>query len=319
MEVFVAGATGVLGRRLVDMLTGAGHDVVGLHREGSADVIEAAGGTPHQGNVLNPDSFTDGVAGCDVLVNVATSIPTSTKPTTEEWQRNDRVRREGSRNLFKAAKSANVDHFLQESVVWVARQPDGSEFDEDAPRNPDRTTQSVADTERFLLDAESDANPDVSVLRAGWLYGPDSAQLRSIAEGLLDGKMPVVVGGLLGRKDSTLSVVHADDAARAYVRAVENSTTGLWHVVDDRPVTFAEFMHTFADVLDAKDPRHVPGWLAKFFVGSDTVQFFTNSMPTANDGFREAAGWEPIYPDCEAGLEAVVETWQREGYPFDVN
>ncbi|WP_331235972.1 NAD-dependent epimerase/dehydratase family protein [Natronorarus salvus] len=315
--VFVAGATGVLGRRLVDRLTDVGYGVVGLVRDDAgAESVRSGGGLPHRGDVLDRGSIGEGVEGADVVINAATAIPTGTKPTAAEWERNDRIRREGTRNLAVVAAAEGVDRFVQQSVVWVARQSDGSAFDERAEPTPDRTTESAVDAERIAREVGRDGVGDVTVLRGGWFYAPDSAQTRAIAESLLSGEMPIVGGGLLGRRDAVVSTIHADDAATAYVRAIEDGASGTFHV-DDRPVTVATFLRTFADALDAPEPRRVPGWLARFAVGRDTVRFLTSSMPTTNDRFREVAAWEPTYPTVEEGVAAIVERWGREGYPFE--
>ncbi len=311
MKVFVAGATGVLGRRVVDELSNRGHDVVGLVRdeEGRRTVMEY-GGEAVEGDVLERGSLTSALETVDAVVNAATAIPTSTKPSREEWRRNDRVRREGSRNLVDAAEEADVDRFVQESVVWVARRDDGGEFDESSPFNPDRVTESAVDAEENAQSAEMES----CVLRNGWFYASDAAHTREMADRLLDEDLPVVGGGLLGRQDGVLSMVHPDDAARAYADAVESSVDGVYHVVDDEPTAYAEFIHTLADLLDAPEPRRVPGWLAKLFVGAPTVELLTSEFPTSNDRLQRELGWTPEHSSYREGLEVVVERWRDQGF-----
>lgn len=314
MHVFIAGSTGVLGPRLVDELTDRGHDVVGLVRdEAGAETVANHGGDPRRGDVLDRDSLVDAAQDADVVVHAATAIPTSQKPTDDEWARNDRVRVEGARNLAAVAEAVGADRLLFQSVVWVARQPDGSVFDESATPQPDRTTRSALEAERLLTEAAREGDFDTSILRGGWYYAHDTAHTRQMARELLGGNMPIVGGGLLGRQDARLSFVHVDDAARAFADAATADSTGLWHVVDDEPTPFADFVHGLADRLDADDPRRVPAWLAKFLAGDDFVRLVTNPMPTHNDAFCEDVGWEPRYPTIEAGLDAVVETWRENG------
>ena len=313
MRVFVTGATGVLGRRLVERLTDRGHGVVGLVRDDrGADLVEACGGTPRRGDVLDPDSLSGATEGADAVVHAATAIPTSTKPTEEDWVLNDRVRLEGARNLL-AESGDDVERFLFPSVVWVARQPDGSTFDEDADRNPDRSTRSAARVEDLLAEAGADRGFDVTVLRCGFFYAPDAAHTRQFGRDLLAGDMPIVGGGLLGRRDAELSLVHADDAARAFAEAIDAEASGTYHVVDDEPVTTATLLSALADRLDAPSPSRVPGWLARFFVGTETVATLTNPMPTTSERFRQDVGWEPRYPSYREGLDQVVATWLDDG------
>lgn len=312
MHVLVTGATGVLGRRLVDRLADGGHDVVGMVRDDvGAEAVEARGGVAREGDVLEPDSLSAFEAPA-ALVHAATAIPTSTKPTDEEWERNDRVRFEGARYLLEAFAD-DVEHVLFPSVVWVARQPDGSAFDESAARHPDRATRSAAATEDFLRGTSEARGFDLAILRCGFFYAPDAAHTREWGERLLDRRLPAVGGGLLGRRDAALSFVHATDAARAFVDAIEAGATGVYHVVDDEPVTVAAFYRRFAGLLEAPSPLRIPGWLARFVVGDVAATLLTSPMPTTNERLRREVGWEPDYPTYREGLEQVVETWREEG------
>lgn len=323
MRAFIAGATGVLGRRLVAELTDRGHEVVGLTRDERGDeLVEARDGVPRRGDVLDRESLLDAADGADVVVHAATAIPTSQKPTDEEWQRNDRVRREGARNLTDVASEVGAERYLQQSVTWVARQPDGSPFDESAHPYPDRTTQSALDAERITREAGERREFGAAVLRCGFFYAHDSAHIRTFAAELLDGNMPIIGGGPLGRRDADLSLLHADDAATAFADAAEieggaAETEGdgghLLHVVDDHPVTVAELLRAFADRLGAPEPRRVPGWLAKYLADEHTVRLLTNSAPTSADRFRREFDWEPRYPTYSEGLDAVVDRWVEEG------
>ncbi|ACV46532.1 MULTISPECIES: NAD-dependent epimerase/dehydratase family protein [Halomicrobium] len=308
MDVFIAGATGDLGKRLVEQFTANDHTVVGLTRDEEGDeIVRERGGQPHRGDLFDVDSLVSGATGADVVIHAATAIPTETKPSPADWEQNDRIRREGVENLTTAAAEVDADQYVQQSIVWVARQPDGSPFDETAPRNTDRTTESAADAEDIATTAARDGPFDATVLRCGWFYAADSEQTRTIAENLESGDMPIVGGGLFGRKDAVVSPIHIDDAANAFVAAAEDGLEGTYHVVDDEPVTVADFLTTFAEHLDAGEPSRIPGWLAKLFVGKDNVRFFTSSMPTSNEQFREATDWVPTYSTHEDGLAAVAD------------
>ena len=311
MRILLTGATGVLGHRLVERLADRGHEVLGLVRDDEgADLVEGRGGVVRHGDVLDPDSLDRAADDVEAVVHAATAIPVQTKPTEADWTRNDRVRLEGARNLL--ASIDGVDRFIFPSVVWVARQPDGSAFDESAPRHPDRATRSAADVERVLRERATDPEFGATILRCGFLYAPDAAHTRMWGENLLSGDLPIVGGGLLGRRDAHLSFLHADDAALAFADAIDADATGLYHVVDDQPATFAAFISELADRLGAPDPRRLPGWLARFFVGRETVDTLTSPMETTNERFRDDVGWEPVYPTYETGLQGVVETWRSD-------
>lgn len=314
MRVFVTGATGVLGRRLVDRFVAANHEVHGLVRdEAGADLVEDRGGTPHQGDVLEPVTLREAVPDVDVVVHAATAIPTETKPPASAWKRNDRIRLEGSKNLLEAAGDA-VDRFVFPSVVWVARQPDGAWIEPDADRHPDAGTRGAAAVERRLLESDPPAEVTPLVLRNGLFYAHDDATTREFARRALAGDLPVVGTGLLGRRQGRLSRIHPTDAADAAVAAVEADLEGLYHVVDDEPVAIDDFLVALADRLDAPDPGpRVPRWLAKYLIGSTGADLLSKSMPASNERFKRAAGWEPTFPTYREGLEHVVERWREAG------
>lgn len=314
MRVFVAGATGVLGRRIVAECTDRGHEVTGLTRDESGDeLVRERGGNPVRGDVLDRGSVIDAAEGADVVVHAATTIPTDTNPSEAAWELNDRVRREGARNLVAATAEHDVDRLVLQSIVWVARQPDGRPFDEDAEPHPDRSTRSALTAERIVTEEADGHGFDPVVLRGGYFYAPDTTHTRMFGKRLLAGDLPIIGRGVLGRLDAQLSFVHVDDVGRAFAEAVEGSATGTFHVVDDTPATYAEFLRTFADRLDAPEPSRVPAWVARWFVDDNVVRLLTRPMPTSNDRFRDAFGWSPEYPTIVEGVAQVVDRWSEGG------
>ena len=314
MKVFLAGATGVLGHRVVEQLTDRGHEVHGLARDDDgADLVEAHGGVARHGDVLKPETLDSAVDDdVDVILHAATYFPIKNKLTDEDFAKNDRIRKEGIRNLIAAAGDG-LDRFIFPSVIWVARQPDGSFIDETAERNPDRGTQSAADAEEYLQKTAAKRDFDATILRMGFYYAPDAGHTRFWGQELLSGDLPIVGGGVLGRKEAEMSFLHVEDSARAFADAIDEGITGLYHVVDEKPVTAADLFSTFADMLDAPEPSRVPGWLARFFVGKVSVNTLTIPFPTRSEKFRRDTGWEPNYPTYQEGLEQVIQTWEDEG------
>lgn len=314
MRVFVAGATGVVGRRLVERLSDRGHEVVGLVRDEAGEkLVESRGGIARDGDVLDR-SRLDAAMGSDtdVVVHAASAIPDSTKPSDAEWSKNDRVRKTGAENLLAAAPD-DLRQIVFPSVVWVARPPDGSAFDETDERYPDRTSRSAAAVERLLVERAADENFTATILRNGLFYAPDARETRTWARELLDRTLPIVGGGLLGRRDAPISVVHVDDAASAAIAAIDREADGIYHIVDDEPVTGAEFFGTFAAKLGAPRPRRIPGWLARFFVGKPNAKTMTQPMVTANEKAKRELDWEPMYQSHDEGLQQVIETWADDG------
>lgn len=316
MKVFITGATGVLGKRLVSELADRGHEPIGLVRdEDGEQTVNQCGGRAVYGDLFDVESLVDAAGDADAVVHAATSLPTKTKTEAADWEQNDRVRVEGGKAVLEAAARIDADQFLTHTVVWAYRNEDGSLIDADSAPNTDRTTASVVDAEEAVLEAAQEHGFDASILRYGWLYGPDSGQMHNIAENLLADDLPVIGEGLTGRRgETTISLIHTEDAARAMVSAIEADASGVWDVVDDEPVSTDEFFGEFARALDKDEPGRIPGWLAKFFVGEDMVRFLTNSFPASNDRFVDEVGWEPAYPTYREGLESLVETWLEDGH-----
>lgn len=316
MRIFVAGATGVLGKRLVRQFRERDHEVVGLSRDEEGDeIVRQGGGRPHRGDILEESTLLEGARGSDVLIHAATAIPTSTKPSREEWEQNDRIRRRGTRNLTRVATRVGADQYLQQSITWVARQPDGSAFDEDAEVHPDRITQSALDGEHIAREMGNEHDPRVGIIRCGWFYSADSYHVRELGSRLAKRQFPILGGGLLGLRDATVSFIHVEDAARAFVRAAEVEADGLWHIVDDRPVTVAEFLREFARRLDAPGPYRIPAWMVRPLIGSYHARFFTTSKPTTNRRARQELDWGPKHPTVGDGIDEVVSRWEEEGFP----
>lgn len=308
MKVYIAGATGVLGRRLVAQFSDQSHEVIGLVRDPDGDsVVRENGGTPVRGDVMDKETLWDGAADADVIVHAASTFPTKTKTSAEDWKQNDQVRLTGARNLLDVASEVDADQFMVHSVVWAVRNKDGSEIDEESSPNPDRTTESAIEIENLTRQAAQRDDFNATILRYGWFYGPDSGQTRQIGENLVAEDLPVIGSGMLGRGETTISLIHTIDAARAMVAAAEANLDGLYHVVDDQPVTTTEFFTEFADQLNVSEPGKVPPWLAKMFVGKDMVRFMTNSFPTSNERFKEVTDWEPRYPTYRDGIRQIVD------------
>ena len=311
MNVFVAGSTGVLGRRIVRQLIGRGHHVVGLTRDKRGDErIKSLGAQAVRGNLFDSESMTQAAEGADAIVHAATAIPTRTKPSIDDWHENDRIRVEGTQALLDAATNVSASKFILQSIVWVARQPDGSWFDEDAPPHPDRTARSMLEAEQRAQQSAGKQGLEVSILRCGLFTAPDAAHTKTYGQMLRDGRLPIVGGGLLGRRDALLSHIHVDDAARAFADAVDANQSGLWHVVDDDPASMAEVFTYAAELLNASQPKRIPGWMAKWFIGPDAVKLLTHSMPTTNARVRRDLGWRPRYPSYRDSFAQVVRAWQ---------
>jgi nucleoside-diphosphate-sugar epimerase len=311
MRILIAGATGVLGRRIVREFVEKGHIAIGLARnEKAAQTIRSLGGEAVVGNIFDRDGLAASVGKADIVIHAATAIPAKVSSSPADWAMNDRLRREGTQALTAAAASIGAKTYIQQSIIWVARPADDSFFDENTKiEKPDELYASAFDGEQIAFEAGEKYGFNVSVLRCGGFYAPDATHTRMFAEGLLKRRLP-----LIGAGEAVSANLHADDAASAFVAASEAGKQGLWHVTDDNPETIKDMLSEFARKLDAPAPRRIPLWLAKWFVWQGVIEFFTRSTRTSNRLFRKDFNWAPRFSSFDIGLKQVINTWKTEGF-----
>lgn len=313
MRIFIAGATGVLGRRLVAWLAEDGHDVVGLSRsDAKAKLIGDLGGTPARVSLFDADALARAAEGSEVVIHAATAIPTGADARSRRaWEENDRIRRAGTRALSAAAARVGPRRYLQQSVAWVVKRgPDDPFYDEDTPPDPPRLLRSAVEGEEIAMEAGAHHGFEVAVLRGGSFYGPDTAHSRAIASLLRKRRMPI-----LGDGSFRVAPIHVDDVARAFMLAARSpGAAGIWHVVDDVPVPFATLLRRFAALIGAPAPRRLPLWLARLALGRPAIESLTTSMNTTNAKLRRELGWAPRFPDHRSGLEHMVGVWREEDF-----
>ncbi|MFI5324390.1 MAG: NAD-dependent epimerase/dehydratase family protein [Thermodesulfobacteriota bacterium] len=269
MRIFIKGATGILGKRLVRELIGRGHSVTGMVRSARGEeLVRSMGGTPSRTGLFDGEALLHAVEGSDVVIHAATSISVKTRVKPEDFAMNDRVRREGTGILTECVVKASVKKLIFQDVAWVARPPDGSFFDEVSPVYPDRILRSGIDGESIVLQAGERYGFLSTVLRCGFFYGSDAYHARMIGEGLKKRRFPII-----GNGEVLWSSIHVDDAALAFVTAALEDLKGVWHEVDDSTVKAGEFLRGFASRLGAPAPRHIPPWPGRILVGSYDVNF----------------------------------------------
>lgn len=298
---------------MIQQLKNKNHDVVGLARDDRGkQTIQNLGGEPVFGSIFDADSMADAVKSADVVIHAATAIPTKVSSKPADWAMNDRLRREGTHELTKAAAALGAKTYIQQSIVWVARPADDSFFDETtAVKQPDELYRSAFDGEQIASEAGEKYGFNVSVLRCGGFYAPEAAHTRTFASGLLKRRLP-----LIGAANAVSANIHAHDAASAFVTAAEAGKRGLWHVTDDDPMTIRDMLFEFANKLGAPAPFRLPLWLARLFLWKGVIEFFTRSTRTSNRLFRAELGWSPRYSSFRVGLDDVVGTWRTEALPI---
>jgi nucleoside-diphosphate-sugar epimerase len=305
MRVFVAGATGAIGRRLVPQLISRGHRVVGTTaRRDRLEAVSRLGAEPLVMDGLDAGAVRDAVtrAKPDAIVHQMTGL--SGNPDIKHFDRwfaqTNHLRTRGTRQLLDAATLAGVEQVIVQSFTgWTNSRTGAAVKTEDDPLDPEPATaqaQSLAAIrflERAVLDASLDA---AAALRYGVLYGPGASEM--LVAGVRKRRWPIVGDG-----GGVWSWIHVDDAAAATVAALERGSRGIYNVVDDDPAEVAQWLPHLAQVLGAKPPRRVPTWVGKLVVGDVGVRWMTEARGASNQNAKRELGWRPRYRSWRDGFE----------------
>jgi len=288
MRVFVAGATGVVGRRAVPMLLERGHAVTGVARSPEKRAaLERAGAAAVKLDLFDPGAVARAVAGHEVVINLATHIPPGMRVFLRRaWRENDRIRRQCAANLARAAAAAGARRFIQESFAPVYPDRGADWIDETVSISPVRYNRSVTDAEGAAEQFTRGGGQGV-VLRFGWFYGPDSPQVADMIRYVRKGWAP-----LPGPAEAYWSSLSHDDAAAAVVAAL-GVPAGVYNAVDDEPLSRREYFDSLAAALGVEPPRLPPGW-AKYLMGS-LGSLMARSLRISNRKLRSASAWSPKY------------------------
>jgi nucleoside-diphosphate-sugar epimerase len=318
MRVFLAGATGVLGRRLTPLLIGAGHQVTGMTRTPArAEALRAAGAEPVVCDALDAAAVELAVRAAqpEAVVHQLTALPTRINPRrmARDLALNDRLRDEGTRHLVAAARAAGARRMVAQSIAFAyAPRPDGSPkpsqlHDEgdplflDAPEPWRRSVHAVDALERAVTGAAELAGV---VLRYGYFYGPGTSYARdgSLAEQVRRRQFPI---GGDGR--AVWSFVHVDDAARATLTALEGESAGTFNIVDDDPAPVAEWLPALAAALRARPPRRLPLVLVRLIAGRQAVLLMSGTGGASNERARRELRWHPQIPSWREGFRTALD------------
>jgi 2-alkyl-3-oxoalkanoate reductase len=300
MRVFVAGATGAIGSRLVPQLMERGHEVIGTSR--SPEKAAALGTDAVVLDVLDPDAVRDAVLAArpDAIVHEATALTgmSDVKHFDRSFALTNRLRTEGTDALVAAAREAGAERFVAQSYAgWPYAREGGAVKTEDDPLDPTpvaamrETLDAIRHLERRVVETGG------VVLRYGGLYGsPDDAQLELVRKR----RFPIVGDG-----GGVWSFVHLDDAAAATVLALERGAPGIYNVVDDDPAPVREWLPALAAAIGAKPPRRVPRWLGLLAAGESGVTLMTETRGASNAKAKRELGWRLRYPSWRQGFHQV--------------
>ena len=292
MRLFVTGATGVLGRRVLSILGGE-HEVTAVAR-GRPDQVRHDGAVPVDVDLFDAGAVKAAVDGHDVVLDLATRIPTGGRMALPwAWKDNDRLRSRGA-NIVADAATATGARYVRESFALLYADAGDRWVREGDPVDPTVNTRSALDAE--VAAARVTAAGGVGIaLRFALMYGPESPHTRDQLEAVRKGFAPVPGDG-----HGFLPHVHLHDAARAVVAALD-APAGVYNVVEDEPLRRREFI----DVLEGiggRPLRRPPRFLA--MIGP--VRAMARSLRLDNAKFRDASGWSPTHPSAREGLPTVA-------------
>lgn len=305
MRIFIAGASGAIGRFLVPMLVREGHEVIGLTRAADrAQQIEQMGATAVVGDVYDEAGLAELVkqAKPEVVIHQLTAFGAKDRDPLAETIR---LRIEGTRSLVAAAQAAGAKRFIAQSISFVCSPAGEGLTDEttplylDAPPAIRPLAEAVASLERQTVEA---AGMTGIVLRYGWFYGPGTNYDPGgpIPQAIRKGRMPIVGAGA-----GTYSFINLPDAAEATLKALTRGERGIYNIVDDAPARQGEWLPYAAKLLNAPAPGQLEESLARQKLGDMLVYIMNQQRGASNAKAKRELGWAPRHPSWRAGFEAL--------------
>ena len=309
MKVFVAGATGAVGKRLVPLLVASGYDVTGSTRSAKRETwLREIGATPVLVDALDRNAVMEAVlrAEPEVVLHELTGLTgaTSFKKFDDEFALTNRLRTEGTDYLLEAALAAGAKRLIAQSYgnwnyarTGSARKTEEDPFDPNPPANQRKTLEAIVYLERTVTGAR---DIEGVALRHANHYGPGTgfALDGDLVSLIRKRRLPVIGNGA-----GIWSFIHVDDLAQATIAAIGHGKPGsIYNVVDDEPVPAATWIPGLAEAIGAKPPRHVPVWLGKLAVGEVGVSMMTQIRGTSNTKAKRELGWKPHYTSWREGF-----------------
>jgi 2-alkyl-3-oxoalkanoate reductase len=315
VKVFVAGATGALGRQLVPQLVARGHEVVGMTRSASKqDLLRSLGARPVVADALDPDALAQAVASAEPEVIVHQLTALSGKLSIRFIRHpersaasimTNRLRTEGTDHLLASGRAVGARRFVAQSVAVLGfgrtggpLQTEADPLDPDPPAAMRPGLAAIVHLEQAVTTIEWGEG---LALRYGAFYGPGTgfslAPDAVMAAPIRKRRFPIV-----GNGGGVWSHVHIEDAAAATVAAVEQGRPGIYNVVDDDPAPVREWLPVLASALGAKPPRHIPRWLARLAGGEMATVMMTEVRGASNEKAKRELGWQPRYASWRQGF-----------------
>ena len=309
MRVFVAGATGAIGRQLLPRLVAAGHEVHGTTRsESKQALIHELGAVPMVADALDADQIAEAVARArpDVIVHQLTAIPDAVdmRHPDRSFELTNRLRTEGTDHLLSAGHAVGVRRFVAQSNIAAYARTGAAVKSEDDPvdTSPASVMHANVAAIRHLEEAVLGATWTEGIaLRYGWFYGPGTSMApgQESYELVRKRRFPLVGDG-----GGVWSFIHIADAADATVAAIERGSRGIYNVVDDDPAAVAEWLPALAEQLGVKRPMRVPRIVGRVFAGEFGVVLMNELRGASNAKAKRELAWRPAHPSWRQGFAA---------------
>ena len=308
MRVFVAGATGAIGRSLVPSLIEAGHEVTGSTRSPArASQLTNMGATPVIVDGLDRPAVLQAVRAAqpEVIVHQMTALThlRSFRRFDQQFALTNELRTKGTDYLLDAAAATGTRRFIAQSFIgWNNARTGGPVKSEADPLDPHplaATTKTMAAI-RHVEETVPQAVPEGLVLRYGMFYGPGASDV--MLDVVAKRKMPVIGGGT-----GVWSFTEVTDAAAATAAAITRGAPGVYNIVDDDPAPVRDWLPYLSECLGVKPPMRVPAWLGRLLAGGLVVSMMTEARGASNAKAKRELGWAPSYPSWRDGFPAWVK------------
>jgi 2-alkyl-3-oxoalkanoate reductase len=317
MRIFVAGATGAVGRELVPALISKGHEVTGSTRSAvKAETIRRMGAQAVVADGLDQVSVTRAMRSSkpDVVIDEMTDLggATDLRHFDRAFATTNRLRTEGTDILLAAAREVGARRFIAQSYCgWTFGRSGAAVKSEDEPldQDPPREFRNTLEATRYLeRTVAASAAPEGIVLRYGSFYGENTGVLSPVMiDQLRRRRMPLIGGG-----GGYWSFIHVADAATATVAAVDRGAPGgIYNIVDDDPAIVRDWLPLLAALVSAKPPLHLPAWLGRLLAGEHMVAMMTEVRGGSNEKAKRELDWRPAYPSWREGFARVLQSAQR--------
>ena len=303
-RVFITGATGVLGKRVMKSLIEKDIRVVALSRSaGNSSQLKKVGAEVVEGNLFNAEEMIEATKNCDAIFHLATHIPRKPIPNKmKDWEENDKIRTVGTKALLQAAVANNIKIFIQESVTILYGNKNGEKVTSETPIAEEQIkwTRSAVEMENMIRDEK---RTGYIILRFGSFYSEDSWNTTYLFDSVRKRQFPII-----GKGDFYWNLISVDDAADAVVYSYQNFQRlkdKTINFTDFAPILYKDFANGMAALTGSKKPFSIPLFLANLFMGKEVIGFITNSYRIQQDDI--ISDWKPKYKNCLDGMESILQ------------